>query len=771
MKKFLLLLALAFAVLPAASQSKLDLLSKAQLRTKRLELAKMSDSQFSQKMKALKRSLGVPTSNMLAIIRLNEGYTEQDLQDKGVTVLRCSHGFAFVAVLIDQVEQVSQLKCVRHMQLSRTMKPMLKNARALTGVDKIHQGLNLTQAYTGKGVIAGIVDGGIDPNHINFQDANGNSRIGQFEYLTINPNATNYEEYVIPKVYDATNISKFTTDDKTSFHGTHTMGIMAGGYRGELNVAEADVSTGTSKISSMANPYYGVAYESEIAAACGELYDIVIAKGVEDILMYADDQKKPCVVNLSLGSNTGTHDGTGVINQFFDELVADYNAIICVSAGNEGDMNIACNKTFTDSDTELKTFIEGYDTEINNETRYARAGSTEIYSNDNTPFEITCVVYNSSRKKNTRVFSLSIEDATKGIGKYWVTSNDYKATDTDILDETLTKYFEGYIGMIWNYDESSNRFQVVVDYMLINTAANDGRYKVGFIVNGKAGQRVDAYGDAQFSYFSNNDIEGWDDGMNNGSISDLATGNSLLVVGSYNSASEWGALNEYMYKATYDTEVNEVTKFSSYGTLIDGRNLPHVLAPGAIIISSMNHYYETAGYADEAATSAVVPTTSRKDSFGWAMGTSMASPHVAGAIALWLEADPDLTLNDVKDIIAQTAHKDQYTDLEPDQVKVGAGKFDAYEGLKEVIRRKEAGIGSVNADDNRLVVQPTGERSFKVFLADAKNINTTVYTTMGACVLQQRAEGNEDTINLEALTPGYYVVNVNGRHSKCIVVK
>ena len=96
MKKFLLLLALAFAVLPAASQSKLDLLSKAQLRTKRLELAKMSDSQFSQKMKALKRGLGVPNSNMLAIIRLNDGYTEQDLQNEGVTVLRSSHGFAFV---------------------------------------------------------------------------------------------------------------------------------------------------------------------------------------------------------------------------------------------------------------------------------------------------------------------------------------------------------------------------------------------------------------------------------------------------------------------------------------------------------------------------------------------------------------------------------------------------------------------------------------------------------------------------------------------------
>ena len=771
MKKFLLLLALAFAVLPAGAQSKLDLLSKAQLRAKRLELAKISDSQFTQKMKALKRSFGVPSNNVLAIIRLNDGNTEQDLQAQGVKVLRCSHGFAFVSVPIDQVETVSQLKCVRFMQLSRTMKPMLKNARALTGVDKIHQGLNLSQAYTGKGVITGVVDGGIDPNHINFKDADGNSRVGHFAYLTINPNATEVNEAVITKYYDATTINKFTTDDNSSYHGTHTMGIMAGGYRGDLNVAEADVSTGLASISSMANPYYGVAYDSEIAAACGELYDIVIATGVEDILMYADEQQKPCVINLSLGSNNGTHDGTGVINQVFDELAKEYNAIICVSAGNEGDMNIACNKTFTESDNVLKTFINGYETEINSTTRYARAGATEIFSNDDTPFEITCVVYNTTRKKNAVSFGLTIDKSTKDVGKYWVSSDEYKQTSTDMVNETLGRYFEGYIGLGWTIDEMSNRFEVVVDYSLINTDANDGRYIVGFIVTGKAGQRVDAYSDGKFSFFSNNGIDGWDDGMNNGSISDLATGKSLLVVGSYNTASEWGALDGYMYKSTYDIEVNGVTNFSSYGTLIDGRSLPHVLAPGAIIISSMNHYYETAGYTDVASTSAVVPNTTRNDSFGWAMGTSMASPHVAGAIALWLEADPDLTIDDVKDIIAQTAYKDQYTDLEPDQVKVGAGKFDAYEGLKEVIRRKLDGIGNINADDNRLVIAPVGEREFKVFLAGAENITTKVYTTMGACVLSQSAVGNEDTINLSSLTPGYYIVNVGGRHSKCIMVK
>lgn len=773
MKKLLLLLALAFAVLPAEAQAKLDLRSRAQLRAKRLELSKSSDSKFSQQMKVLKSAYGVPSNYMLAVIRLSDGYTEADLEAEGVMVLRCSYGFAFVAVPVEQVEKVSEMKSVRCMQLARPVTKKMKNARALTGVDKVHQGLGLTQAYTGKGVVSGIVDAGLDPNHINFMDADGNPRINFLSYIKVNENATTLDELAIPKFYDASNISKFTTDDKTSYHGTHTLGIMAGGYRGELNVAEANTSTGFADISSMANPYYGVAYESDIAAACGDLMDVIIAMGVDYILQYAiEEAKEPCVINLSLGSNTGTHDGTGVINQFFDECAQRDNAIICVSAGNEGDMNIACNKTFTSTDTEMKTFIEGYNAELLSGTRYARAGSTEIYSNDNTPVtEITCVIYNTARGKIAKNLSMTIDETTEGTGKYWISSTDYQQASTDIIDQTLAKYFEGFIGLGWSYDEYSNRFCAIVDYTLINTEANaEGQYKVGFIVKGVEGQRLDAYSDGTFSYFSNNGIEGWDDGMNNGSISDLATGKSLIVVGSYNSANEWGALNGNVYRSTYNTPVNEVTTFSSYGTLVDGRNLPHVLAPGAVIISSMNHYYETGGYADEAATSAQVPETTRKDSYGWAMGTSMASPHVAGAIALWLEADPTLTVDDVKDIIAKTAYKDEYTALEPDQVKVGAGKFDAYEGLKEVVLRKNTGIGSINADDCRLVVSQVGEHSFKVFLADAKNISTNVYNTMGARVLSQSVEGNEDTVNVDGLTPGCYIVNVNGRYSKCIVV-
>ncbi|MGM9802574.1 MAG: S8 family peptidase [Muribaculaceae bacterium] len=772
MKKILLLLAIAGMCMGVMAQSPLDLKSRAQLRAKRMELAKKGDARYYDQISKLKSAYGVASDNMLAIIRLKDGCTEDNLRAEGVNVLRCTHGFAFVAVPVEQVEKVSQLKCVRRMQLARPVSAKMNNARMLSGVDKIHQGLGLSQAYTGKDVVCGIVDTGIDPNHINFQDEDGNSRIGFLAYLTANQYATTIEEAVVKKFYDSSNINQFTTDETASYHGAHTMGIMAGGYRGDLNVAVPDLTTGYAEVQSMANPYYGVAYESDIAAACGDLMDLIIAYGVDYILQYAEAMNKPCVINLSLGSNTGTHDGTGVINQFFDMCAEEYNAIICLSAGNEGDMQIACNKTFTAEDKTLKTFIEGYNTAFSTGDAYARAGTVEIYSNSDKPFTtMKCFLYNKSRNTTVANFAIEMTEDTKGTGKYWVSSEDYVEDDTDIINITFGRYFMGYIGLGWSIDEDSNRAYALIDFQVINTSVNGDNYLFGFEVGGEEGQRVDAYSDATYSYFSNNDITGFDDGMNNGSISDLATGNSTIAVGSYNSASSWGALDGLVYRSTYENPVNEVTAFSSYGTLVDGRNLPHVLAPGAAIISSMNHYYEAAGYTDVSSTTAQVPDNTRKDSYGWAMGTSMASPHVAGSIALWLQADPTLTVDDIKDIIAKTAFKDEYTDKVADQVQVGAGKFDAYEGLKEVLLRKEAGIGSVNVEGSKLVVSPTGNRSFRVFLADAQKMTTAVYNTMGARVMMQTVEGNEDTINVDALTPGYYIVNVNGRHSKCIIVE
>lgn len=778
MKKFYLMALMFSASLSISAQSTLDLLSRSQVRNQRLVLKRQEKGTFNEKMMKLKGVMGVPASHSLAIIKMAPGSTEDDLRAEGVNVLRSRCGFAFVSVPVDDVERVSSLKSVRRMQLARPVKQNMKYARAATGVDKIHQGLGLPQAYTGKGVVCGIVDGGIDPNHINFRNADGTSRVGWLAKLTQNIYATTVNDAVTEKFYRRDEIKNFTTDDNTSYHGTHTLGIMAGGYRGTSTVANENSNDKTATLTQEANPYYGVAYDADIAAVCGDLMDLIIAMGVDYIDQYAAYEGKPYVINLSLGSNTGTHDGKGVINQFFDAMAEEYDTKICISAGNEGDMKIALNKTMTAEDTEMKTFITGYNYDFGTGSglTYTRAGSIEIYSADATPFDkIEAVVFNKSRGRIAKRFSIVPSADNQASPKYYVSSSEYQESDADIIDLQFAGYFDGYVGIGWDYnddDPDNKRFYALIDYMALNnnTSNADHNYELGFVVTGKEGQRIYAYCDGSYSQLGNEGVEGWDDGMYNGSINDMATGQSTLCIGSFNTHETYGGLDGGYYQTTAEIPTGEITNFTSYGTLIDGRNLPHVCAPGASIISSASSYYVSAGYAGNGDLTAKTEEDGRTNYWASMMGTSMASPHVAGAIALWLEADPNLTMAEIKDIIAQTAVKDEAV-LKADPVQAGAGKFDAYEGLKEVLRRGTTGIGNVTADRNHLVVNATGDRSFNIFLGGATELRTAVYDITGKFIMRKTTKGDEASIDMSSLAKGIYVINVNGCHSQRVIVK
>lgn len=100
--------------------------------------------------------------------------------------------------------------------------------------------------------------------------------------------------------------------------------------------------------------------------------------------------------------------------------------------------------------------------------------------------------------------------------------------------------------------------------------------------------------------------------------------------------------------------------WSSRGPTVDGRMKPDVVAPGHTVTAAM------AGTVSDYRT--------------WS-GTSMATPFVAGTVALMLQADPTLTPADVKRIIEETAWDIGVPGKDGDW---GAGILDSYNAVAAV---------------------------------------------------------------------------------------
>lgn len=788
MKK-LLIAAFAASVAMAAQADALDLQSRASLRRHIME---QKNAEKSGPMRLINQKAGnaeaTAAKETLAFVTLAADASTADLEAAGVEILVDREGVLLIKLPYDRVEELSALPCVKRLQLQKNLRSHTDLARADAGVTAIHAGQQpLDRPYTGKGVLTAIVDQGVDPNHISFFDENGRNRIGYLSHVGLNASGTQLAiNWYGDDVKDAPPVSAFSTDTRSAYHGTHTLGILAGSYKGDVELATPN-ATGNADITTGPNPYYGVATGSDIGVSCGELQDGFIAYGIDYLYQYGKDYlQKPMVFSLSLGSNTGAHDASSSMVKLLDMVGRE--AIVCISSGNEGDLKIALAKNLTADDNKVKSMVYPYayrydpEQEEGTLNNFIRYGTISVYSDDATPFELKAVIYNRTRGR----VAYNMPVVGDNIGTYYCSSTDYQMEDNDIVGDTnFKRAFDGYVGVGGKIDEDSGRYYGMIDYYIYNnlTTNADDNYILGFEITGKDGQRIECYCDGLTTWIDNYGLAGYDDGSCNGSISDMAVGHNVIVVGSYNTRNVWGTLdgNGWEYEGA-GFRTGHISGFSSFGTLADGRNLPTVCAPGAAIMSAIsNPYldYATDGYDDATAKAykeylCSARATVDGKTYYWKqeVGTSMSTPFVAGSIALWLEADPTLTVDDVKEIIAQTAVRDEAV-LSEDPVRWGLGKFNALEGLKEVIRRASAGVETVTVDghNSRLMLTRNGQRSFNVFFGEAASLDIRVYSVSGALVFSAASGSDETDIDLSALPAGVYVLNVNGSENRKILLK
>lgn len=152
----------------------------------------------------------------------------------------------------------------------------------------------------------------------------------------------------------------------------------------------------------------------------------------------------------------------------------------------------------------------------------------------------------------------------------------------------------------------------------------------------------------------------------------------------------------------------------------------------------------------------------------------MASPFVSGVVALMLQANPNLTFADVREILIQTARKDDYYNNSTNQVQWGAGKIDALAAVKMAIDYVGGVEGVVVDGDNSVFITPIGDNMFEVNIAGGNGIDATLYNVSGQPVVNTSAHEDNVVVDASNVEAGVYILVVNSgnsKHTSKVIVK
>lgn len=620
---------------------------------------------------------------------------------------------------VDKIEILAKHSDVRYIEIASKVKPLLNNAMLSTRVDRVHQGVNLSQSYFGDGVVVGIIDVGFDYTHPTFYDSTYTTyRVKKVweQSATVGspPSGYSYGRELVGQ----NTIVNAQTDNNSESHGSHVAGTAAGS------------GAGTSDI------YRGVAFKSDLILVSTDFTDVGIAEGIEYIIDYANSVNKPCVINMSLGKHFGPHDGTSIFDQACDFLSGN-GKLIVGAAGNEGLDSIYLGKTFSGNDTVIYSFVNFPNSTLSTNG----SGVIDIWGVPNQNFSISVNIYNTNTD--------SFEDWTPYISSSSNTTYNYTLNDNDpfFTDDCI-------VDISTEISPLNNKPHIVVE---IDHTDQDDNYRWALIEI--IGHNTSTKMWASSSYFTSNNynfpILG---GSTNFTVGEIGgTGNSVISVGAYTSKNSYTNFSNVQQTIPQFAPVGEIAPFSSKGPTADNRTKPDITAPGNVIVAPVNSF--DPNYTSSTATTAYAVTNGSKNWYYAALeGTSMATPMVTGILALWLEANPNLSPSQALSILKNNAITDSFTGTisASGDNTWGWGKIDAYDGLVNIV-----GIGENSLNRSILSVYPNPS-SGNVFInsSDNEQINLRVTDMVGRLVINSKTiKQGINQIDVRTLKNGLYLLN------------
>jgi len=668
------------------------------------------------------------TPRLCAFVRIN-GDAEAVLSRNDCRKLAQWGDICVADIPLTNLAALSEEPAVVRIEAQESRRPTLDTTAVLMNVAPVWEGRQLPQAFTGRGVVVGVQDVGFDLTHPTFYNNSlTDYRIKRF-WDQLSTDTLTSSLYVGADYQNEADILGYAHSRDASIisHGTHTAGIAAGsGYD---------------------TPYRGMAWESDLCLVSNVVTtDTVLidkqnyykytsatdALGFQYIFDYAASVGKPCVVSFSEGS----HQCFWHEDQLLHEAIARMTGqgrIFVSSAGNEGHL-----KTYVDKPTGIDsrgTFLEN------------SGNSVFVNLRSDAPFTIRATAYEDGQPFVHEIPTADVCQQTDSmlVDTVKLGSHNYSFTVVaypTFYDQQITAY-ELYI----TTDDSRFGTTCPVSVEMAGTEAHAEMFKSSGTMTGNA---------------CNTSL---DDAVSTHSILSPGCAACAVCVGgmAYRSSvvNYRGEVREY--DGRYGHEESERYHAASVGPTFDHQIKPDVTANAVNVISSYSSYYieQNPGSWDVGNDVAHFDFNGR--TYGWnaSSGTSMSTPAVAGAIALWLQARPTLTPDEVKAVMARTCRKPDTTMDYPNNY-FGYGEIDVYKGLLDVLNADGIeGISDHQPQRARFCL--TADRELQVVFdtSEAPHYSLHLYSTTGVCLLSS----DNAPLHLSGLPHGVYVVQLRSNQS------
>lgn len=543
----------------------------------------------------------------------------------------------------------------------------------------------------GTGVMVGVADTGLDVTNPEMLDANGKSRVAWMLDLSLEPLGVHADVEKKFGITDAQSgavtagavLSKPMIDQLLAKlkngscteksgqkcapsdeigHGTHVTGIAAS--RG------AD-----GKFPGIA-PAADIVFVRVTRGRSDGIENDDLVRAVQFMFDRADAEKRPMVVNLSLGSDFGPHDGTFLWEQTIAKHIGPDHPgrAVVAAAGNSGSI----------VETPIHQSVratKGARLRVPIRTMGAESGSVQVWV--------------------TLREGADLKIGLDGPDGEWIAP----ISEGHQNGKNTSEYNAGVIyghGLEGSPIPDSSRGAVVV----WTGKWPKGTYGVTLEGTGMAEMYLQGLGDASLGSDRQATFQ---NGVREGTINLPATHPDIIGVGCTVNRPRWtsiagadvglrvpkldepgglGAPRVDNVPAFRDLFEGEVCWFSSAGPTAAGVPKPEIAAPGALVVSALSRSAKP-GTAGSVFTNAACPLTKAgkadarclqiDDTHGIAVGTSMSSPVVAGVVALLLQKDPTLTQDKILALLQAGAHR--FRNVAPFEDQSGPGEVDAMGAL------------------------------------------------------------------------------------------